>query len=115
MHPLDSTGAAAACDDLRRGIDLVSGDAEVFEFAVGEMRQITDGRTVLLIGMDSGKKKSDEHGNSPKTEAMVASDSGDPAIALDHKTGLRLSERTVPSPALSQRIRFVLNLGALAP
>ena len=99
MHPLEGTGATAACETLRRGIDLVSEDPEVIELTVGEMRQITDGRTVLLIGMDPGKKKSDEHGNSPKTEAMVASDGGDPAIALDHKTGLRLSERTVPPPA----------------
>ena len=74
MHPSEGIAAqAAAREDLRGGSDLVAGDAEVIEFAVGEMRQITYGRTVLLIGMDPGKNKSDEHGNSPfEAEAMVA-------------------------------------------
>jgi hypothetical protein len=75
MHPSEGTGAAvAACEALRGGIDLVAGDAEVIEFAVGEMGQLTDRRTVALEGMDSGKNKSDEHGNSPfEAEAMAFS------------------------------------------
>ncbi|MGF9760721.1 hypothetical protein AAII07_36590 [Microvirga sp. 0TCS3.31] len=66
MHPSEGTGAVvAACEALPGGIGLVPGDAEVIELAVGEMGQLADGRTVPLEGMDSGKKKSDEHGNSP--------------------------------------------------
>jgi hypothetical protein len=38
------------------------------------MGQLTDGRTVPLEGTDSGKNKSDEHGNSPfEAEAMAFS------------------------------------------
>ena len=75
MHPPEGTGAAvAACEALRGGIDLVAGDTEVIELAVGEMRQLTDRRTVALEGMDPGKNKSDEHGNSPfEAEAMATS------------------------------------------
>jgi hypothetical protein len=75
MHPLEGTGAAvAACEALRGGIDLVAGDTEVIELAVGEMGQLTDGLTVALEGMDPGKNKSDEHGSSPfEAEAMAFS------------------------------------------
>jgi hypothetical protein len=87
-HPSEGIAVqAAACEDLRGGIDLVAGDAEVIELSLGKMRQLTRGRTVLLIGMDTGKNKSDEHGNSPKAEAMVAVDAGDRASGLGYKTG----------------------------
>ncbi len=75
MHPSGGmTARAAAREDLRDGIDLVAGYTEVIELAVGEMRQLTDRRTVALEGMDPGKYKSDEHGNSPfEAEAMAFS------------------------------------------
>jgi hypothetical protein len=101
MHPSEGTGAAAtACEALRGGIDLVAGDTEVIELVVGEMGQLTDGRTVPLDGMDPGKNKSDEHVNSPfEAEAMASFDGGNPASGLGYKTGPRLSERAAPSPA----------------
>jgi hypothetical protein len=74
MHPSEGTGAAAAACEALGGIDLVAGDTEVIELAVGETGQLTDGRTVPLEGMDPGKNKSDEHGNSPfEAEAMAFS------------------------------------------
>src|SRR5215213_10642213 len=97
MHPSEGTGAAdAAYEALRSGIDLVAGDAEVIELAVGEMRQLTHGRTVPLVGADTGLKNSDEHGNSPfEAEAMASFDGDNPASGPGYKTGPRLSERTV--------------------
>jgi hypothetical protein len=73
-NPSDDMGAAAmGCKDLRGSVDLVAGDTEVIELAVGEMRQLTDGRAVPLVSLNPGKNKSDEHGNSPfEAEAMVA-------------------------------------------
>jgi hypothetical protein len=103
MHVSEGTGAAAAaCEALRGGINLVAGDAKILELTITELHQFADSLAIALVGADPGKKKSDEHGNSPfEAEAMVAFDGGDPASGPGYKTGLRLSERTVPSPIRS--------------
>jgi hypothetical protein len=48
--------------------DLVAGEAEVSEFAVGIAGQILKRRSIEPIGADSGKNKSYKHGISPPLE-----------------------------------------------
>ncbi len=70
MRPSGGMAARVVAREDLRGIDLIAGDADVFEVALGEAGQLTGGRAVLPVGTDPGKKKSDKHGDSPsKAEA----------------------------------------------